>query len=109
LFAVLFALAGPIGGALISLWRFYASPMVFAFDPFVGYFSGTLYDTVIEAGNALLTYRLGSLATIIAFALAASVMTRTARGWAIDIRSPRALLAVLAGAASLATFIFGAK
>lgn len=109
LFAVLLALAGPIGGAALSLWRFHASPMIFAFDPFVGYFSGTLYDTVIDGGNALLTYRLGSLATIVAFALAASVMRRTPRGWAIDVRSPRALLALLAGIASLATFIAGAK
>jgi hypothetical protein len=107
--AVVLALAGPIGGAVISLWRFHASPMVFAFDPFVGYFSGTLYDTVIDGGNALLTYRLGSLATLVAFALAASVMRRTPRGWSADLRSPRTLLALLAGTASLATFVFGAK
>ena len=33
--------------------------MVFAFDPFFGYFSGTLYDTVIDAGTPLFTYRAG--------------------------------------------------
>src|SRR5205814_2964147 len=75
--ATLLALAGPLGGAAISVWRFYSSPMIFAFDPFVGYFSGTLYDTVIDAGPALLTYRLGSLCTLAALALGASAWDPT--------------------------------
>jgi hypothetical protein len=54
------ALSGPLASALVSLFRFYASPLVFAFDPFVGFFSGTLYDTVIDGTDRLLTYRLGS-------------------------------------------------
>ena len=36
-----------------------ARPTIFAFDPFFGFFSGTLYDTVVEATIPLLTYRLG--------------------------------------------------
>ena len=76
LVSVLGALALPLGSALVSVARFYTSPMIFAFDPFVGYFSGTLYDTVIDAGTALLTYRTGSLATLVAVALVASVLTR---------------------------------
>ncbi len=106
--AVLLALAGPMGGIAISLWRFYGSPMVFAFDPFAGYFSGTLYDTVIDAGAPLLTYRLGSLATLAAYALVASTMDRSERGWrvALDWRS---LLACACGAASLGVFLAGAK
>ena len=55
------ALLAPIGGILLSLLRFYCSPMVFAFDPFFGYFSGTLYDTRVDAGVSLWTYRVGSL------------------------------------------------
>src|SRR5438445_687581 len=74
------AIAGPIGGVALSVYRFYTSPMIFAFDPFVGYFSGTLYDTLIEPGNALLTYRLGSLATLVALALLASCTYRTVGG-----------------------------
>ena len=54
--------------------------MIFAFDPFAGYFSGTLYDTVIDAGTPLLTYRLGSLCTLVALALVASVLVRDERG-----------------------------
>ncbi len=77
--AVLLGLGLPLASALFSVGRFYTSPMVFAFDPFVGYFSGVLYDTVIDAGNALLTYRAGSLATLVAVTLLASVLTRDER------------------------------
>jgi hypothetical protein len=77
---VLAALALPLLGIVTSVARFYNSPMVFAFDPFFGYFSGTLYDTVIDAGPALVTYRVGSLATILALGLIASVLARDVRG-----------------------------
>jgi len=70
----------PLASALVSVARFYTSPMIFAFDPFAGYFSGTLYDTVIDAGTSLLTYRLGSLCTLVALALVASVLVRDERG-----------------------------
>ena len=65
LFAVLLAIAGPLGSMLFSVGRFYASPMVFAYDPFAGYFSGTLYDTVIDF-SGLVSYRAGTLATLVA-------------------------------------------
>lgn len=80
LWAVLGALAGPVGGAAVSVGRFYTSPMIFAYDPFVGYFSGTLYDTVIDTGTGLLTYRAGSLATLVMVALVASVLERSDGG-----------------------------
>lgn len=73
------AMAGPIGSALISLVRFYTSPMVFAYDPFVGYFSGTLYDTIIEY-DGLLTYRAGSAATLFAAFVVAHHLVRDDRG-----------------------------
>lgn len=65
--AVSLALAGPVGSILISLWRFWSSPMVFAFDPFFGYFAGPLYDTVIEPLDRLESYRVGSLLSLLAF------------------------------------------
>ncbi len=85
----LLGLAAPLGSALLGVTRFYTSPMVFAFDPFVGYFNGTLYDTVIDAGAPLLTYRLGSLCTLVAFALVASVLERNDRGGLrfVDLRA----------------------
>ena len=63
--AVLLASAGPLVSIGLSVSRFYSSPMVFAYDPFVGYFSGTLYDTVIDA-SALVTYRAGTAASLFA-------------------------------------------
>jgi hypothetical protein len=78
--ATLLALAAPVLAIAVSVGRFYGSPMIFAFDPFVGYFSGTLYDTVIEAGASLLTYRVGSLASLAALAFGASVLGRSDGG-----------------------------
>ena len=66
------ALAAPLGGIGFSLGRFYTSPMVFAFDPFFGYFAGPLYDTVIDAFWTLATYRAGTLLTLLALGCAAS-------------------------------------
>jgi tetratricopeptide (TPR) repeat protein len=112
--AVLLALAGPVLGVVVSLWRFYTSPMIFAFDPFVGYFSGTLYDTVIDAGTPLLTYRLGSLATLAAVALFASVLRRDDDrpfGLVLDLASAptraRSALGLCAAAASVGTILAG--
>src|SRR5262249_33455621 len=103
-------------GVLVSLYRFYSSAMVFAFDPFVGYFSGTLYDTVIDAGTPLLTYRLGSLATLVAATLFASILERDdARpfGLVLDLRATetrvRAALGFVAAVASTAIMLAGAK
>ncbi|MBP9113901.1 MAG: hypothetical protein KBF88_13905, partial [Polyangiaceae bacterium] len=44
LLAIVLGLSMPLLSALIGVYRFYSSPMVFNFDPFVGFFSGTLYD-----------------------------------------------------------------
>jgi hypothetical protein len=77
---VLLAIAGPLGGIAVSVARFYGSPMVFSYDPFFGYFSGTLYDTVVDARVELWTYRAGTLATLTGGALLASALLRTAGG-----------------------------
>ena len=77
---VLLALAAPLAGIVVSLGRFYASPMIFAYDPFFGFFSGTLYDTIIDVRTELWTYRGGSLATVVGVALVASALGRSRRG-----------------------------
>ncbi|HVJ88353.1 MAG TPA: hypothetical protein VM580_01015, partial [Labilithrix sp.] len=114
--AVLLALAGPVAGVVVSVYRFYSSPMIFAFDPFVGYFSGTLYDTVIDAGTSLLTYRAGSLATLVAVALIASILVRADErpyGMILDLRSSatraRGALALAAAAASVGLTLAGSS
>ena len=35
-----------------GVWRFYAAPPIFGYDPFVGYFAGTLYDEDVAIGRA---------------------------------------------------------
>jgi hypothetical protein len=114
LVCVLSAIALPLGCALVSVWRFYASPMVFAFDPFVGYFSGTLYDTIIETGGALLTYRVGSAATLAFVGLASTLVVRDAgRLKVVSLRNgsaqARAVLALCALATSVTITLMGPK
>lgn len=77
--AVLWALAMPLGAALVSVVRFVTSPMVFAFDPFVGYFAGPLYEVVDIPVDRLLTYRAGSLATVLATLAASTLVERVPR------------------------------
>jgi hypothetical protein len=89
LVCVLLAIAGPLAGIAISIGRFYGSPMIFAFDPFFGFFSGTLYDTIVDERTRLLTYRAGSLATVIGAALVASALVRRHDG-ALGLRPLRA-------------------
>jgi hypothetical protein len=113
---VLLAVAGPIGGIAVSIARFYGSPMIFAYDPFAGYFSGTLYDTVVDVRPELWTYRAGSLATLVGAVLFAAALERTGRG-TLRLRPLRgdrgaaacAAAGVLALAASLAVTVEGAE
>jgi hypothetical protein len=77
--AVLLGLAGPLASIGVSIARFLGSPMVFAYDPFVGHFSGALYDTVVSSAG-LWTYRAGSAATLFAAFVLAAHLGRTAEG-----------------------------
>jgi tetratricopeptide (TPR) repeat protein len=77
---VLFAMSAPAAGVAISVARFYGSPMVFAYDPFFGYFSGTLYDTVVDARPELWSYRAGSAATLVGAGLVSAALVRTGDG-----------------------------
>jgi hypothetical protein len=98
LFILGLGIAIPLGSALISLARFIDSPMIYAYDPFVGFFSGTLYDTIV-APSALVTYRAGTVLTL--FALIAFA-------WALQSRSAFAVLtASTLAAASLTHTAYG--
>jgi Tetratricopeptide repeat len=61
--AVLLGAGGPLASALSQVAWFYTTPIIFAYDPFVGYFSGALYDTVL-ADSGLASYRAASAATL---------------------------------------------
>jgi hypothetical protein len=101
--ACLLALAGPLGSIAVNLAFGYWTPTVFAFDPFVGFFSGTLYDTVIEGVGRLATYRLGSLASALAVAGLALLLDEGPGGaWVFRGRGSR-WPALLAGASALAS------
>ena len=98
---ILGALCGPLGGIFLSLARFYTSPMVFAFDPFFGYFSGPLYDTVIDAFWTLATYRAGTALTLLAVGCASSFFDADlkfrgvqGRGWLLGVGLAAALCSV---------------
>ncbi|MBM4358367.1 MAG: hypothetical protein FJ096_09690 [Deltaproteobacteria bacterium] len=69
------ALLGPIGSLLVGLAAFHATPMVFAYDPFVGFFSGSLYDTILST-EGLRSYRLASLATLVSLGVLAVHLER---------------------------------
>ncbi|MDP9151952.1 MAG: hypothetical protein M3O36_18675, partial [Myxococcota bacterium] len=111
---VLLGLAAPLLGIMGSLARFYASPMVFQYDPFFGFFSGTLYDTIVDVRPELWTYRAGSLATLAGAVLVASALTRKPdHAMALsDVRSDRSAstrlgLGLLALAASVVVGLEG--
>lgn len=100
----------PLSTALFALYLFWATPAIFAFDPFVGFFSGTLYDEVVDAWGPLLRYRAGtalSIAAIVAFAASlARELVDGARG-ATSVRRRLAALGALFAAGSLTLVSFG--
>jgi hypothetical protein len=58
-----------------SLWRFYAAPPVFSYNPLAGYFPGNLYDEEIRLGAPLLWSRLHQMAVLVALlSLAAALI-----------------------------------
>jgi tetratricopeptide (TPR) repeat protein len=78
--AVVSAVAAPLAGIVTSLLRYYTSPIIFAFDPFFGYFSGTLYDTVVDGVPRLLSYRAGTFGWIVALYALCGLAHRTPDG-----------------------------
>lgn len=103
LVTVLLAVAAPLASIAVSVGRFFTSPMIFAYDPFVGFFSGTLYDTVIEPAG-LTSYRVGSAATLVA-ALALAVHLRRDEGERLRLTWPGRPWVAAAGAAALCASI----
>ena len=103
------AAVGPLAGIVVSLYRFYSSPMVFAYDPFFGFFAGTLYDTVIDSLGGLVTYRIGSAATLVAVVCVASRLERRRERfvWKSQGGGGVALLAVAATCTSLGLSMAG--
>jgi tetratricopeptide (TPR) repeat protein len=96
---------GPVIGILLSVWRFFITPTIFAFDPFFGYFSGTLYDTVIDAALPLLTYRAGSALTLIAAGVVAAHLAHDENGKPVMRSLRRPGLPLLGAACATASLL----
>jgi len=105
--AGLIAGLAPLCSALVAGAFFYSTPAVFAFDPFVGFFSGTLYDEVVEAFRPLLTYRAGTALTIAALFAYAGSLERDDDGRVRVADRARALAFLLFAAASVALVAYG--
>jgi hypothetical protein len=106
-YAIALAFAAPLTTALVALWLFYATPAVFAFDPYVGFFSGTLYDEVVDAYAPLLTYRAGTALTIAAVVVLAAAIGRAPWGKWVVVRRRRAVAGGILAASSLTLAWFG--
>ncbi len=96
--AVVVAALGPLSALLLGLLRFYSSPMVFAFDPFVGFFAGTPYDTGFDPIPRLLSYRLGTLGWLLGGWALARLLCHEAEGhiaWRKPFDKPMAGVGIL--------------
>ncbi len=110
-FAILIAIAAPLISIALSVSRFYSSPMIFAYDPFVGFFSGTIYDTLVDP-SGLLTYRAGSAASLFAWFVVALHLAHDDEGRLAfqAIGRPGLLVAgAIALIASIAAIAYGDK
>jgi tetratricopeptide (TPR) repeat protein len=106
--AIVFSLAGPLGSVLVELLVFYSTPIIFAYDPFVGYFSGALYDTVLDDGS-LSSYRAATAATLVAVYVASLHLERV--GGRLRFRSlgrpGLVAIGVACALGSFLSFVFG--
>lgn len=60
--ATAIAVLVPLVAAGFEIWSFYASPAIFGYGHFFGYFPGTLYDPDVSIGATYVSFRLLSLA-----------------------------------------------
>lgn len=64
-----FAAGVPIGAALLGLWAFYATPTVYIFGAFAGYFPGAIYDDLVRLPARYMTYRASIVLAVLALVL----------------------------------------
>ena len=55
---------------LVGTWRLYTQPVIFAFDPFWGWFSGGIYDESVAVGDRYIRFRAYNLLAASGFVLA---------------------------------------
>lgn len=89
----------------VSLWRLYHDPVVFALDPFWGYFSGPLYDEAISINRRYLLYRGYNLVGLTA-ALSTFFLASLAMPWSRRLRR-HPWVALLALSTCVTTCVIG--
>ena len=50
-----------LGCTTVALWRLYFDPVVYAFDPFFGWFSGPIYDEAVAIDSRYRWFRFYNL------------------------------------------------
>lgn len=92
---ILLALVAPLFCLLLGLHRIYHDPVVFAFDPFFGYFAGPIYDEGIPISSRYLWFRGYNLLACAAALLAIRLLV--APSLRVQRPAPRARPFTLAG------------
>lgn len=75
----------PIGAALLGLWAFYATPTVYVFGAFAGYFPGAIYDDLVRLPSRYLTYRATIAVAVVGLAVLFDALWNPETG-ALDMR-----------------------
>ncbi len=80
------AAAVPVAASVLGLWAFYATPTVYVFGAFAGYFPGAIYDDLVQIPTRYLTYRASILLLIVAASLLFDALWDPASG-SLDFRA----------------------
>ena len=99
-----------LGCTLIGVYRLYFDPVVFAYDPFFGWFSGPIYDEGIEISSRYLLYRAYNFtaATAIWLGLRASVGDQLRVNWrGMLVGGPNRLRTLAAGGLGVLALVIG--
>jgi len=62
-----------LASTVVGVWRLIGEPVVFAYDPFFGYFSGSVYDEAVSVGDVYIRFRLYNLLAAATAVLALAV------------------------------------
>jgi tetratricopeptide (TPR) repeat protein len=98
-----FAAGIPIGATLLGLWTFYATPTVYIFGAFAGYFPGAIYDDLVRLPARYMTYRASIVLAVLAFVLLFEALWDRESG----VLDPRGRAASHAGAILVAAGVLG--
>jgi len=107
-----------VASTAIGAWRLIADPVIFAYDPFWGYFSGAIYDEDIGISGVYLAFRAYNLVAIGAALLLMSVAVDPSgmvrRSWSAMAAGGRKTwlrgsLALVLGAGAAAIGLSGAR